>query len=298
MKILRTPDERFENLIDFSYEPHYIEVEPGLRMHYLDEGPSDGEIILMLHGEPTWCYLYRRMIPGLKKAGFRCLAPDLIGFGRSDKPTEVSDHTYGKHIVWMTQFVKLLDLQGINMYCQDWGSLIGLRVAIDKDERFSRIILSNGGLPTGDERMRRAFYEWKKESSSAPEFPWHMIQNNTVGTLTEEELKAYRAPFPDPTYEAGPRAMPSLVPITPDDPERDANVRAREKFKHWTKPFLVVFGLQDKLTGGAQKRWIGYVPGSIGQKHVDFEDSGHFVQDDKGETMIEIIKQFIKDNPL
>ena len=301
MKLLRTPDKYFENLPGFQFEPHYVEIDDGvdkIRMHYLDEGPPDGEIVLMLHGEPAWCYLYRRIIPGLAEAGFRCIAPDLIGFGRSDKPSEISDHTYGKHVKWMTQFVEKLDLRDINMYCNDWGSLIGLRVAIENEEMFNRIVLSNGGLPTGDERMRKGFMDWQELSRTAPKFPWVMMQQATVRRLTKEEMKAYQAPYPDPSYEAGPRIMPSLVPTTPDDPEHDANVAAREKYKHWTKPFLVAFGLQDAATGRAQKRWIGYVPGTNGQKHVDFEDCGHFVQDDKGPEMVEIIKEFIKDNPL
>ena len=182
MKLLRTPDKYFENLPDFPFEPHYVEVD-GIRMHYLDEGPPDGEIILMLHGEPAWCYLYRRMIPGLSEAGFRCVAPDLIGFGRSDKPSEQSDYTYGKQVKWMTKFVELLDLQKINLYCNDWGSLIGLRVAIENEERFTRIVLSNGGLPTGDERMRKAFMEWQVFSRTAPKFPWRMTVSYTHLTL-------------------------------------------------------------------------------------------------------------------
>ncbi|MFX1531107.1 MAG: haloalkane dehalogenase, partial [Promethearchaeota archaeon] len=205
MKLLRTPDDRFEHLPDFPYEPHYFEIDK-IRIHYLDEGPNDAEVILLMHGEPSWSFLYRHMIPILVKAGFRTVAPDLVGFGRSDKPTEKEDHTYAKHIEWMTKLVKFLDLRRITLFCQDWGSLIGLRVAIENRDRFSRIVLSNGGLPTGEQTMTEAFLRWREFSRESPAFPvGRLIQAGTTTKLSREVRNAYDAPFPNDTYKAGAR---------------------------------------------------------------------------------------------
>jgi haloalkane dehalogenase len=219
MDLLRTPDERFENLIDFSYEPHYLEID-GIRIHYVDEGPKDAEVILLMHGEPSWSFLYRHMIPILVKADLRIIAPDLVGFGRSDKPTEQEDHTYAKHVKWISELVERLDLQKMTLFCQDWGSLIGLRVALEQQDRFSRIVLSNGGLPTGEQGMTDAFLNWREFSRESPRFDvGFLIQGATITKLTEDIIKGYDAPFPDDTYKAGARILPSLVPISIEDPE-------------------------------------------------------------------------------
>ena len=297
MDLLRTPDERFENLIDFPYEPHYLEID-NIRVHYIDEGPKDAEVVLLMHGEPSWSFLYRHMIPILVNAGFRTVAPDLVGFGRSDKPSKQEDHTYAKHVKWMTTLVKQLNLQRITLFCQNWGSLIGLRIAMENQDRFSRIVLSNGGLPTGEQGMTDAFLNWRKFSRESPRFDiGFLIQGATPTKLSDDIVKGYDAPFPDDTYKAGARILPSLVPISVDDPEHEANKKAFEQFGKWEKPFLTAFSDGDPVTRGGDVPMQRYVPGAQGQKHTTIKDAGHFVQEDKGPECANIIIEFIKDNP-
>ncbi|MFW9939025.1 MAG: haloalkane dehalogenase [Candidatus Thorarchaeota archaeon] len=293
MKLIRTPDERFSGLIDFSYDPKYLEVD-GIRIHYVDEGSENSEIVLLMHGEPSWSFLYRHMIPPLIKAGFRVIAPDLVGFGRSDKPTEQSDHTYSRHIKWMTGWLLGLDLQKITLFCQDWGSLIGLRIAIENQKRFDRIILANGGLPTGIMKMSKAFLEWREFSRISKEFDiGRIIQNGTVSNLSEEVLRGYNAPFPDDSYKAGARIMPSLVPISRDDPESKANKKAIKMYGNWTKPFLTTFSDSDPITRGAEALWINHVPGAKDLEHLTIKNAGHFLQEDKGPEIAEELIKFI-----
>ncbi len=298
MKLLRTPDERFENLIDFPFKPNYKEVD-GIRIHYVDEGPKDAaEVILLMHGEPSWAFLYRHMIPILVQAGYRTVTPDLVGFGRSEKPTEQSDHTYHKHVQWISQLVNMLDLNNITLFCQDWGSLIGLRVAIENQERFKRIVLSNGGLPTGEQQMSEAFVNWRKFSRESPVFKIkRIIQGATTTKLSKEVREGYEAPFPDDSFKAGARILPSLVPISPDDPEHDANKKAIELYKQWKKPFLTAFSDTDPVTRGGDKFWQKIVPGAQGQNHVTIKNAAHFVQEDKGPELANLIVEFIKNNP-
>ncbi len=297
MKLLRTPDERFENLPDFSYEPHYFEVDE-IRIHYVDEGPKDAEVMLLMHGEPSWSFLYRHMIPILVKAGFRTVAPDLVGFGRSDKPTKQEDHTYAKHVNWITRLVKSLDLKRITLFCQDWGSLIGLRVAIENQDRFSQIVLSNGGLPTGEQPMSEAFLNWRRFSRESPNFDIKFIlQGATTTKLSDDILAGYDAPFPDDTYKAGARILPSLVPINTDDPEHEANKKAFEEFGKWEKPFLTAFSDSDPVTRGGDRFLQQYIPGAKGQNHTTIKDAAHFVQEDKGPELAELMIEFIKNNP-
>ncbi len=298
MKLLRTPDEKFENLPDFPFEPNYLDVE-GIRIHYIDEGPKNAEVVLLMHGEPSWSFLYRHMIPILVQAGYRTIAPDLVGFGRSDKPTEKSDHTYLKHVKWISKLVNLLDLNNITLFCQDWGSLIGLRVAIENQERFRRIVLSNGGLPTGEQKISKAFLNWQEFSRTTDKFyVGRIIQEATVTKLPKNVIKAYDAPFPDDTYKAGARIMPSLVPTTKDDPEHEANKKAWEMFFQWKKPFLIAFSDSDPITRGGDKFWQENVPGAQGQNHTTIKNAGHFVQEDKGPELANLIVKFIKNNPL
>ena len=298
MKLLRTPDERFENLPDFPYEPNYLMVDE-IRIHYIDEGPNDVETILLMHGEPSWAFLYRHMIPILVEAGYRVVVPDLVVFGRSDKPTEKEDHTYAKHVKWITEVVNSLDLKRITLFCQNWGSLIGLRVAIENQERFSRIVLGNGGLPTGEQGMTDAFLTWRKFSRESPAFDvGRLIQGATTTKLSKEIMRGYDAPFPDDTFKAGARIMPSLVPISTDDPEHEANKKGFEQFGKWEKPFLTAFSDCDPVTLGGDRFLQNYVPGAKGQKLKIIINAGHFLQEDKGPEIANLIIEFIKGNPL
>ena len=289
MELLRTSDEDFEKLPEFPYDPNYLEID-GIRIHYIDEGPKDAEVVLLMHGEPSWSFLYRHMIPIIVKAGYRTVAPDLVGFGRSDKPSQQSDHTYRKHVGWMAKLVKEIDLQKITLFCQDWGSLIGLRIAIENQERFSSIVLSNGGLPTGEQRMSEAFLNWQEFSKTTTKFMvGRIIQGATITKLSRNVLKAYDAPFPDDSFKAGPRILPSLVPTTEDDPENEANKNAWEQFLKWEKPFLTAFGDSDPVTRGGERPWKEHVLGAQGQDHVIIKGGGHFIQEDKGPELANII---------
>ena len=294
MKALRTPDERFENLAGFDFEACYIDIG-GLRMHYVDEGPRDGEVLLLLHGEPSWSYLYRKMIPPLADAGLRVIAPDLIGFGKSDKPAKKTDYSFAIHVDWMRQFIESVDLTGINLFCQDWGSLIGLRVAAENEDRFARIALGNGGLPTGDQDMPRAFLIWRAFALYSPWFPiGRILQSGTIGQLSDDEVAAYDAPFPSSKYKAAARAFPALVPTTTKDPATDANRAACKVFERWEKPFLTTFSNRDPITRGGQKAWQEKVPGAKGQAHVKIKNAGHFLQEDKGEELAAVLIEYIR----
>ncbi len=293
MKFLRTPELRFENLPGYDFAPHYVDID-GLRMHYLDEGPADADPILLLHGEPSWSYLYRKMIPPLAAAGHRVVAPDLIGFGKSDKPTSQSDYSYAGHVDWMRQFIAELDLIDITLFCQDWGSLIGLRVAAENEERFARIALGNGGLPTGDRQPPRIFRIWRAFARWSPWFPiGRIVQSGTVTDLDKNVMAAYDAPFPSARHKAGARAFPRLVPTTPDDPASDANRRAWEVFKRWEKPFLTTFSNRDPITRPMLRPFQELVPGARGLEHVTIRNAGHFLQEDKGEELAAALLEFI-----
>lgn len=294
MTALRTPDSRFENLPAYDFEAHYFDID-GLRMHYLDEGAPDGQILLLLHGEPSWSYLYRHMIPPLRDAGFRVIAPDLIGFGKSDKPQNKSDYSYKRHVEWMRRFVADMDLMGITLFCQDWGSLIGLRVAAENSERFARIALGNGGLPTGDQSMPKAFKVWQNFARFSPWFPLgKIVQKATVTELSDDVVAAYDAPFPSSKYKAGARAFPMLVPTKPDDPASEANRAAMATFKNWQKPFITMFSNRDPITRGGERMWQETVPGAKQCEHVKIKNAGHFLQEDKGPEIAEELIAFVR----
>ncbi len=297
MAILRTPDERFRNLPGFDFEPHYVDVA-GMRMHYVDEGPRNAAPVLLLHGEPSWSYLYRRMIPPLVASGLRVVAPDLIGFGRSDKPAAKSDYSYARHVDWMRLFIEALGLEHITLFGQDWGSLIGLRVAAENEQRFARIALGNGGLPTGDQAMPRAFLIWRAFASYSPWFPiGRIIQQGTVTDLPEDVVAAYDAPFPSSKYKAGARAFPRLVPTMPDDPASDANRAAWDVFSRWQKPFLTTFSNRDPITRGGDRPWQMHVPGAQGLDHVVIRNAGHFLQEDRGPELADVLVRFVQTTP-
>ncbi|UCB60972.1 MAG: haloalkane dehalogenase [Candidatus Bathyarchaeota archaeon] len=302
MELLRTPTERFEDLLSYPFEPNYFQINENglsLRLHYVDEGTKDADPVLLMHGEPTWSFLYRHMIPILTKAECRVIVPDLIGFGKSDKLTQIKAHTYRKHVKWITKFVETLDLKRISMFCQNWGSLIGLRVAAENSERFHRIVLSNGGLPTGAEKMTKAFINWRETARTIGHFPvGQIVQAGTVSELSDDVIAGYDAPFPEEKYKAGARALPSLVPTSTEDPEHEANKKAIERFRNWRKPFLTAFSDSDPITRGGDQLFQKIVPGARGQAHKTIRDAGHFVQEDQGPECAKTIINFIEDNPM
>lgn len=297
MKILTTPEERFANLSDFDFAPHFSEVDrfegQQLRMHYIDIGDSQAPLLLLIHGEPSWSYLYRKMIPILCKGGFRVIVPDLIGFGRSDKPMEIQYYTYQRHVDWLKKFIENLKLSKINLFCQDWGGLIGLRVVAEQPDLFDRVIAANTALPTGDHSMSEAFLSWQKYSQEVPELQiGKLIQRGCKKPLSQEVIAAYDAPFPDEYYKAGARAFPILVPTTPHDPATERNRQAWFSLKKFTKPFLTIFSDGDPITAGLDKLFQQYIPGTKGQPHVTIKNAGHFLQEDSGEEIAGIVVDF------
>jgi haloalkane dehalogenase len=294
MDILRTSDERFTNLPGYNFAPHYAQAL-GLRMHYVDEGPAAGPSVLLLHGEPSWCYLYRKMAPIISEAGFRAIAPDLIGFGRSDKLLHKEDYSYQFHVDTIAGFIEALDLRRMTLFGQDWGGLIGLRIAAEHQERFDRIIAANTGLPTGDEPMSEGFLRWQNYSQTVPVLHiGGVIKGGCNTDLAPEVIDAYDAPFPDDSYKAGARVFPTLVPTRPDDPASAANRKAWEVLRHWEKPFLTAFSDGDPVTRGGDKTFQRLVPGAQGQPHTTITGAGHFLQEDKGEELAQIVVDFIK----
>jgi haloalkane dehalogenase len=294
MNVLRTPDERFASLPGYGFAPQYVEID-SLRVHYLDEGPPAAEPVLLLHGEPSWCYLYRKMLPVIAAAGQRAVAPDFIGFGRSDKPAGREDYTYQLHVDVLTAFVERLDLRAVTLVCQDWGGLIGLRVLAEHPERFARVVAANTFLPTGDQPPGPAFLRWRDFSQTSPVFDiGRIIQNGTATTLPDDVVAAYDAPFPDDSYKAGARQFPALVPTSPDDPAAPANRRAWEVLERWDKPFLTAFGDSDPITRGADKVFQARVPGCQGQPHTTIAGAGHFLQEDQGEELARVVVDFMK----
>jgi haloalkane dehalogenase len=339
VEVRRTDDGRFDGLPEYPFKPHYAEVPDGeggqLRMHYVAEGPADGEVVLCLHGQPSWSYLYRKMIPGLVGAGYRVIAPDLVGFGRSDKPARREDYTYERHVGWLRSLLEALDLTDITMFCQDWGGLIGLRVAAENPDRFARIVAANTGLPDAQgvadadrgpvSDSMRAHYETLPVPANAVEMALNMggddsgmgflhwvkfcaesdgfvigdvLNTSCGGALSEDEVRAYNAPFPDEAYKAGARQFPSLVPIMPDNPAIEANRAAWRVFEQWEKPFLTAFSDSDPVTAGGFRRFQETVPGARGQAHVTIEGAGHFLQEQAPEQLVATIDAFIRANPL
>jgi haloalkane dehalogenase len=324
MKTLRTPDERFEELRDYPFAPNYLSVadtEGGtLRIHYLDEGPADGDVVLLMHGQPAWSYLYRHMIPPLVDAGFRVIAPDLVGFGRSDKPARVEDYTYARHVAWMSDWLEQLDLTDITVFFQDWGSLIGLRLVAAFPQRFARVVLANGGLPTGmvpveytdflkeayttlavvaaaelearfkDTTGIPGFLYWRKFCAESPDLDiGQLIGEVSARPLTEAEITAYSAPFPSQGYMSGARRFPSLVPVFHDEPDVEENKAAWEILRRFDKPFMLAFADNDPVTAGGDKKFLQEVPGCKGVAHRTIENAGHFLQQDQPEQCVQAL---------
>jgi haloalkane dehalogenase len=303
MKALRTPDERFEGLAGFPFAPHYVEIDDRdggtLRVHYLDEGPADAAPVLLLHGEPSWSYLYRTMIPVLVAAGHRCVVPDLVGFGRSDKPAEPGDYTFARLVDWMGQVVfDHLDLRGITVFGQDWGGLVGLRLVGAQPDRFARVVVGNTGLPVGARRPNDAFLAWQTFARESESFPiGNIVAGGCATRPSGEVIAAYDAPFPDDSYKAGARVLPSLVPTSPDDPAEADNVAAWAVLERFDRPFLCAFSDSDPVTKGGERAFLGRVPGAAGQPHTTIVGGGHFLQEDRGPELAQVIVDFIASTP-
>lgn len=293
MTVLRTPDERFSNLPDYTFAPCYIEHELAdigtVRQHYVDEGPPGGPVILLLHGEPSWSYLYRHMIPVLASAGARVIAPDLIGFGKSDKPVDRAVFSYAGHAAWLMRFLDALDLKDIGLFCQDWGGLLGLRLVGQQPHRFRFVVASNTGLPIGI-TPSPAFLAWRTFAQASGEFPsGAILQQASVRQLSADEVAAYDAPFPDERYKAAARAFPLLVPIDPEDQAANDNREAWKGLERFDRPFLTLFGDSDPVTGGGEQIFIDRVPGALGQLHAILPQTGHFCQEDQPRALAEAI---------
>jgi len=296
MNVLQTPDERFADLPDWPFEPHYATVldDDGttLRLHYADEGPASGAPVLLMHGEPSWSYLYRKIIADLVARDRRAIAPDLIGFGRSDKPTARSDYTYERHVDWMSQWLLQTELENITLFCQDWGGLIGLRLVAAFPEKFAGVVVANTGLPVGA-GWTEGFKAWLDFSQAVPQMPIGVIVNGgTARDLTPAEIAAYDAPFPDESYKEGARQFPMLVPVTPSHASIAENLAAWEALERFEKPFITAFSDGDAVTRGGEKAFQDRVPGAKGQPHVTLK-GGHFVQEDSPAEIAALIEEMI-----
>jgi haloalkane dehalogenase len=299
MKVLRTPEDRFAGLPGFGYEPRYADAG-GLRVAYVEAGPPGGEPVLLLHGEPSWSFLYRTVMPVLADAGLHAIAPDLVGFGRSDKPASIADHSYERHVEWVRAFAfDELDLRRLTLVGQDWGGLIGLRLVAEHPDRFARVVASNTGLPTGDQPMPAIWLRFRDIVRTVPELSVaRLVQAGSQTPLPAPVMAAYNAPFPDETFMAAVRAMPDLVPTSPDDPAAPANRAAWRQLSAWDKPFLVAFSDRDPITGGMAPVLRDAVPGAAGIEHPVIEGAGHFLQEDAGERLGTVIAEFIRSTPI
>jgi len=298
MKVLRTPEDRFANLPDFGFTPRYADVGD-LRLAYVEAGPTGGEPVLLLHGEPSWSFLYRKVIPVLTEAGLRVIAADLAGFGRSDKPADMADHSYAQHVEWIRALAfDRLDLRGLTLVGQDWGGLIGLRLVAEHPDRFARVVAANTGLPTGDQPMPEVWLRFREVVRTAPALSVsRLVQSGCQTRLAPEVLAAYEAPFPDPSFAAAVRAMPNLVPASPDDPAAEANRAAWRQLSGWDKPFLVAFSDGDPITGGMAPILKRAIPGAAGIEHPVISGAGHFLQEDAGERLGAVIAGFVRARP-
>jgi len=299
VKVLRTPDERFESLPDFPFEPRYVEIPnewgPSLRMHYVDEGPTAAPSVVLLHGEPTWSYLFRHLIPPLVRGGHRVLVPDLVGFGRTDKPAEIDDYTYERMVEWMAAWFGLVNPRRVTLILHDWGGLIGLRVLARGSRRFERIIAMNTGLPTGHQAMSQEFSTWRLMAHNMPVLPVGQIVNGACFVdLPPEVIAAYDAPFPDESFKAGARALPGLVPTHPDDPSAVENQNAWRSLSRLKKPFLTVFSDLDPISSGTEETFKSRIPGAAGQPHTRLRQAGHFVTEDRTDRLIKVLSKFTR----
>ncbi|MBI2710403.1 MAG: haloalkane dehalogenase [Actinobacteria bacterium] len=304
MEILRTPDDRFTGLAGFDLPPRYIEVAAGdgtdatLRLAYVEAGDPAGPVVLLLHGEPSWSYLYRTMIPVLADAGLRVIAPDLVGFGRSDKPAAMEDHTYERHVEWLrAALFDALDLEAVTLFCQDWGGLLGLRLVGEHPDRFARICAANTGLPDGTRRLPEAWWRFHDFVQNTPDLPvGFLVASGVANGMAPDVQAAYDAPFPDAAYKAGPRAMPGLIPQTLDDPATPANQAAWEVLRRFDRPVLCLFSDSDPITKGGERALIERIPGAAGQPHASVP-GGHFLQEDSGPQIAARVVDWIGSTP-
>ncbi|GAB2916948.1 haloalkane dehalogenase [Rhodococcus aerolatus] len=299
MDVLRTPDERFDDLPGYDFAPHWLEVttegeDGSLRVHHLDEGPADGPVVLALHGEPTWSYLYRTVVPPLVQAGCRVVVPDLVGFGRSDKPASRTAYTYARHVDWVRQVLEARDLSGITLLGQDWGGLIGLRLVAEHPERFAAVVAANTGLPDGRHRMSDAWYAFRDYAATTPEFSVsRMVAGATTSDVPADVLAAYDAPFPDEGYKEGVRAFPALIPTEPDDPGAVANRAAWQQLARWDAPFVCAYSDRDPITAGGDGPFRKLVPGAQGREHPVISGAGHFLQEDAGPELAAVVARVV-----
>jgi haloalkane dehalogenase len=298
MEVLRTPEERFADLEGFDWPARYVEIPfdgASVRIGYVDAGPPDGEVVLLLHGEPSWSYLYRKVIPELTAVGLRAVAPDLVGFGRSDKPSLVADHSYARHVEWMRAFAfDALELGEVTLVGQDWGGLIGLRLVAEHPDRFARIVAANTGLPDGQRPMPEVWWRFRRAMETAPSLDiGRFVASGCVRGLSPSARHAYNAPFPDPAYEAGPRAMPGLVPTSPDDPAAAAQHAAWLTLSTLDIPALVAFSDGDPITAAMAPILRDTLPGAARREHPVIANAGHFLQEDAGGELGAAIATFV-----
>jgi haloalkane dehalogenase len=298
VEILRTPDERFVDLPDWPYQPAYLSTSDGLRLAAVDEGPKDAPVVLLLHGEPSWSYLYRKMIPILLGAGLRVVAPDLVGFGRSDKPAAVEDHTYARHVEWLRSTLldaAGLDLHEVTMVCQDWGGLLGLRLLGEHPDRFARVVAANTGLPDGSYRLGEEWWKFRDFVTRTEDLPVGLlVQFGSGSELPDDVVAAYDAPFPDASFKAGPKAMPDLIPQDPDDVAAAPAQAAWDVLRRFDKPFLCAFSDGDPITRGADALFTSQIPGCAGQPHTTITGAAHFLQEDRGERLAHVVVEWLR----
>jgi haloalkane dehalogenase len=294
MDVLRTPDTAFDALPDFPWEPRYALTSDGLRMAYLDEGT--GPVVLLLHGEPSWSFLYRKLVPVLLTAGCRVVAPDLIGFGRSDKPAAVEDYSYAGHVEQLRSvLLDGLDLRDVTLVCQDWGGLLGIRLAAEHPDRFARICAANTGLPDGRRRLPETWWRFRDFVARTQDLPvGFLVSAAVVDPMPAEVVAAYDAPFPDASYKQGPRAFPDLIPQDEDNPATPDNQRAWEVMERWDKPFLCAFSDSDPITAGGERVLIDKIPGAQGQPHTTITGAGHFLQEDRGPELARVVVDWMQ----
>jgi len=299
MTIIRTPDERFDKLPEYSFDPNYLELPDSefgkLRMHYLDEGPRDGNVILLLHGQGCWAYIFRKMIPGLAAGGYRVLVPDFIGFGRSDKLPSTDNHTFERHITWLTAFFQSMNLNDATAYLFDWGGFFGLRIAAEHPEFFGKIALSNTQLPTGDSPGREWFINWRAAQFALPRFPQgEMVNDGVDRKLSADIIAAFDAPYPDESYKTGPRQFPMILPISPDMPSVAENKAAWDRLANWQKPVLTLFSAAFSGSAMGPEKLLGQIPGTNGQDHALLENAGFYIVEDQPEDLTHRILEFAR----